>query len=464
SQEKAEKKEALKGDKKNAGKGEGLAEAMKKDKTLKLSVDKVVQYLLQNNHDVKQTLLEYKGLSSGLLKFQAQYDMNAFGSATHSLTETSPNKASSAYFGTSTATSNYAAGVSKNFDTGTSVTASIGGAYSNVESSIPSFGGSGYQTDIKVELTQELLKNGLIGFNFTGKLEEKKISNGTRMQKEGIKVKLAALLVDALVGYWNVAVAEENLATSKEGLRSTRNIRNLIARKMRLGLSEREDILDWNGKVLQGQNGTERAEKILFDARLAVLRVLDLNSDTNIEIGKTFKTTAPEVTVEQALKDAFLKRVDWNNQRIAIRNAGLEYKISSYNELPSLKLKGSVGNSDYDTNSYLSTFDDLNKNYSVGLELSYPLGNTAAETRMRDARLGLQKEHVALKKLEKEIRDEVASVVKECAVSYKIYDQTKKSRRYAQNYYGQVLQKFKRGRYSAVQLKLALDAYIQARY
>ncbi|MCP4136574.1 MAG: hypothetical protein GY754_36730, partial [bacterium] len=47
---------------------------------------------------------------------------------------------------------------------------------------------------------------------------------------------------------------------------------------------------------------------------------------------------------------------------------------------------------------------------------------------------------------------------------YKIYDQTKKSRRYAQNYYGQVLQKFKRGRYSAVQLKLALDAYIQARY
>ncbi|MCP4133599.1 MAG: hypothetical protein GY754_21710, partial [bacterium] len=46
SQEKAEKKEALKGDKKNAGKGEGLAEAMKKDKTLKLSVDKVVQYLL----------------------------------------------------------------------------------------------------------------------------------------------------------------------------------------------------------------------------------------------------------------------------------------------------------------------------------------------------------------------------------------------------------------------------------
>ena len=38
----------------------GLAEKIQQDKTLKLTVDRVIEYLLRNNLDVKQALLEYK--------------------------------------------------------------------------------------------------------------------------------------------------------------------------------------------------------------------------------------------------------------------------------------------------------------------------------------------------------------------------------------------------------------------
>ncbi|MCP4134043.1 MAG: TolC family protein [bacterium] len=453
---------------------EGLAAEIKKDKKLKLTVEKVVQYLLRNNHDVKQALLDYKGASSGLLLFQSKYDINLQGSGSHSVTETSPNNPQSTFGGTSTTASNFTLGVNKTFVTGTTLTATVGGTYSNVEGAgtidmsafggpTIAMGGSGYQTNIKLELSQELLKNGLIGLELTDSLEEKREENRAEMAKRAVKMNLALLLTDALVGYWNIAIAEESLATSEENLRSTMNIRNLIRRKMKLGLSEQEDILDWNGKVLSGKNNIENAKQFLFDARLDVLRVLNLDNSFDIEIGKTFTQTAPDIKVEQALKDAFLKRVDWNNKKTALKNAEMECTIAGYNRLPSLKAKAGVGNSDYDTESYLKTFNDLNKEYSVGFAVSYPLGNTAANTRMDNALRGLQKEKIALQKLEKIIRDKIASVVQQCEVKYKIYKQTQKSKVFAQKYYYQVLQKFKRGRYSAVQLKLALDGYIMAR-
>jgi outer membrane protein TolC len=443
---------------------EGLGAEIKKNKKLKLTVERVVEYLLRNNDDVKKVLLDYKGASSDLMSFRSKYDPKLYGRGAYSYSE-NPNHNNTAFSGTSTTVGSAGVGVEKKLRTGTTISAEVNGIYQNIEGAgIPSMGinigGEGYQSGIKVTLKQELLKN---FFGYEERLSEQKIANAEKMKKQLVRVRLAQLLVDALVGYWNVAIAEENLETSRVSMNSTINIRNLIGRKLRLGLSEREDILDWNGKVLQSRNSFDKAEKMLFDARLAVIRILSLEGESDFEIGKIFKTTAPEITYEQAIKDAFLRRVDWNNQQIKLKNARLEYKIAYSGLSPSLNLSISAGNQDYDNSSYDKTYDTINKEYSVGLEMKYPLGNTEAEVRMRNARLNLKRETVELGALEKLIRDEVTSIVKECSINFKVYEQTKKSREFAQNYYYQVYQKFRRGRYSALQLKLALDSFIISR-
>ena len=160
--------------------------------------------------------------------------------------------------------------------------------------------------------------------------------------------------------------------------------------------------------------------------------------------------------------DAFIKRYDWNNLRAKLKNAKLDYKIARNKELPSLKLKFSMGSTDYDE-KFENTFDDFNQEYYAGLEFSYPLGNTGAAAYLRSSRLNLMKHQVEVKQLEKKIKDQLLSLVKECSVTHKVYTQTKKSREYKQKYYYQVLMKFKRGRFTALQLKLALDAYILSR-
>jgi hypothetical protein len=102
------------------------------------------------------------------------------------------------------------------------------------------------------------------------------------LRKRIVKLNLANLLVGALIGYWNVSVAEESLATAKISLGSTTEIRNLVARKLSLGLSDSEELQDWNSKQMQSKNVYDYTEKALYDAKLAVVRTLNLESGTDI--------------------------------------------------------------------------------------------------------------------------------------------------------------------------------------
>ncbi len=447
---------------------QSLTEQLKKDEKLRLTLDRVLQYLLTRNLDVNKALLDYRGAESELRRYRAMYDTNLYGKGGYSVTENSPDNPSTVFSGREVTRKNYELGVSRYFNTGTSISLSYNGLYQNINGAEIStgmgpsiqLGGEGYQSTFMLKVSQEILKNSL---GERDRLNERMLENSAEINKQTVKQYLSNLLVEALVGYWNVAVAEEALNTSRISMESTARIRNLIAQKLTLGLAEREDLLDWNSRVLQSKNQFEVSKKHLYDARLAVLRTLDLEQKTDFEIGPAFTTTPPDVSYETAIKDAFIKRVDLKNQKTLVKNAELEYSIASHNLLPSVKVSLGAGTVDYSPDSYRQTFNDVNRQYSVELQANFPLENTEAKARMGDARLNYMKKHVALRKLEKEIRDEVDSRVNECRTYFAVYTQTRDAREYGMNYYNQVLRKFGQGRYSALQVKLALDDYIQLR-
>ena len=451
------------------GDGEGLAAEIRKDEKLKLTLDRVLQYLLMQNLDIKKAFLEYRASDTDLRRYQAMYDTHTYGRAGYGTARTPSENPMSTFQGTETTQKNYEVGLSRRFTTGTTLQLSLSGLYQNIKGAgiaVPppigaiDMGGEGYQSAVMVKLSQEILKN---SFGINDRLNERMIANAAEIRRRAVKQYLSNLLVQALIGYWNVAVAEETLATTRINLESTTEIRNLIGRKLGLGLAEREELLDWNGKVLQSKNYFDLTGKAVYDARLAVLRILNLDGNTDFELGQTFSTKAPDIPLERAMHDALLKRVDLANQRTLVQNAELEYRAAAHNELPSLKLNLGAGTVDYSRDAYSKTFNDVNRQYSAGFEVTYPLGNSEADARMRNARVNYQKAALDLEKLEKEVRDEVDSAVKQCAVLYQVYVQTKEAREYQMNYYNGVLRKFRLGRYSAIQLKLALDGYIQAR-
>ena len=450
-------------------KEESFNDNVKKNKLLKLNVNTLVDYLLKNNYDVKKALLDYKGANSPLLQYQAKYDFIAIGNGGYSHTE-NPNAATQSLQGKYTDVGNYMMGLQKNFSSGTTVGVNMTGIYQNIATSpmtIPGFpvslnlgGGVGYQTNFKVDLSQELVKN---AFGINDRLTEQSLKNITFMNKQLVKMKLTAMLVDFIIGYWNIAIAEEFLNTNRIIYNGTVDIRNLMQRKAAVGLAEAEEAYDWNSRTLAAKNNLDKSEKSLFDARLNILRSLNLDSDINIEVGRTFNTEEPTIKYEQAVKDAFIKRIDWNNQKVVLNNANLDLRIAANMNLPSLKLKASAGLKDYDATSYANTFDTFVTDYAASLELTYPIGDTGAYVKLRDAKLNYQKQYITLQSMEQNIRDEIVSIVKQCDVSYQVFQQTKQSRDYAQNYYYQVLAKFKKGKYNSVQLKMAMDSFAQSK-
>ena len=203
-----------------AGKEDGIKEQLQKDEKLRLTLDRVLQYLLTRNLDVQKALLDYRGADSELRKYRALYDTKLYGKGAYSVTENSPDNPSTMFSGKEITAKTFETGISKYFNSGTSVSLSLNGLYQNVTGAgIPmtpiTLGGEGYQSTFMVKVSQELLKN---SFGVRDRLTERMIENAAEMNRRAVKQYLSTLLVEALAGYWNVAVAEEALNTSKISL------------------------------------------------------------------------------------------------------------------------------------------------------------------------------------------------------------------------------------------------------
>ncbi len=449
----------------HAGTGEKSAD-LKKEK-LRLTPESVLRHLLAGNLDVKQATLDYRGTDSDLRKHRALYDTMLYGRGAYSFIGNPPENPSTVFSGKEITARSYEAGISKYFNSGTSVSFSIHGLHQRITGAaidtgfgIIQLGGEGYQSAFMVTLSQDLLKN---TFGIQDRFAEKMLGNTAEINRQQVKQRLSNLLAEALACYWSMAMAEEVLLTAKTGMESSERIRDLIARKFNLGLAEREDQTDWNSRVLQSKNLYETAGKNLYTTRLAMRRILSLDAETDFEIGQAFKMTSPDIEYERAVKDAFIKRADLIHRRILVKNAEMEYTVAEHNLMPSVKLNLSAGTLDYSPDSYTRTFNDVNRQYSVELRADYPLENTGARTRLADARLNFQKRMVELRKLEKEIRDEIDSSINECRACFKVYIRTRQAREYGRDHYHQVLLKFNQGRYGSLRVKLALDEYIGLR-
>lgn len=263
--------------------------------------------------------------------------------------------------------------------------------------------------------------------------------------------------------YWNYIIAEENLKTAQIAYKNTGDIRNLIRRKISFGLSERQDIYDWEGRVLLAQNGQEGATLGFMNARLALLRALNIDRNAEIETERDFVSLPPDTPVEVSIQEAFKKRTDLANLHAAIEIAEMKLRIAKGDSLPSLTLSGGIGYNDYNPDSVSGSFNTINKQWNVGIAASKALGNTANDADIKNAQNDLQKRKIELKQLEDGIRDEITVRTAQCETAYKIYNQTTKSSEFAKSYYLQIMNKFSQGRLETTQLKLAFDNYISLR-
>jgi outer membrane protein TolC len=436
------------------------ADSQKQNKKIVLDLQGIIQGVMSRNPDMQKAFIDYSGSDNDRQKFLGQYDVYAYGKAFSQYKQLAKDNPQISQQGYQVGQTGFEAGLQKNFSTGTTIQASVDTLHQEITTPVTGVGMitlKGYSSSVNVGLSQELLKN---AFGSADRLTEKSLQKSTEIKQRAARQAVSETIMNTFVAYWDYIISNENYNTAQIAFKNTQDIRDLVRRKSQAGISEKEELFDWEGRVLQAKNGVDGADVGRVNSRLAILRALDLDRGTEIEVQQNLSTDEMKDTFESAFSEALRNRVDLKNMKAYVELSEMNISIAKGNALPSLKASAGMGYNDYSTSSRSGSFDTYNKQWNVALTMSTPLGGTYDNANIDDAKKTLSKNKILLKQLEDGIRDEIQVRITKCSAAYRIYKQTSRSSEYARAYYEQVYRRFSQGRYESTQLKLAFDNYI----
>lgn len=435
-------------------------------KKIKLTIDQVIKRLISQNFDLRKSRFDILKSDSLVRKFRKKYGFALNGEVSGSYIR-NPEKGQEFLFNTKRDSYIISGGLSRYFSTGTSLSLALQQDYtrSNFRAGTsPEIFNTVYKTGLIFSLRQSLLKN---SFGITDRLTEKVLKIQGDIRKATLINALSGLIVEGIIDYWAIITAGENLKTSRVALRNMRDLYNVILRKSRIGLAQKFEVNQYRSQLFISRNNVQLALQRLFDARLKLLKNLNLDNNLEIESITRLFEKKPFITFKSAILEAIKNRTDLKNALLGVKMAKHNLKIANNNQLPEVNLFANVGSAGQDTNPggslpEVPTFS--NPQLSVGVKATHILDNEETKTALRDARYELKQARLKVKQLQKDIKDEILSLVKKSNIQYNIYQNTGEAQTQAHLYYTSLRKEIRRGRFSAHDLKDALDNYIQSRY
>lgn len=310
---------------------------------------------------------------------------------------------------------------------------------------------------------QELLKN---AFGMNDRKTKRILNNATEMRRLGLIYQLSNLVVATLGDYWSVTIYKDALANARREYNSTVQVRNIIARNVRVGLAERYELNQYNALVASATTKVKIVEQQLNDAVRKLVRTINLPADTKVEGVTSLVTHLVEVDIEASIQRAYKKRIDYTNLQKELENALLSKDIAKNESWPSLKAGLSVTVQGQDKKFFPAFGETFTGKYpivDVGLRLTYPLWDLEIKTKLRNADYKIKQLRIQVAQKEKEIRDDVVSKSEMLKVRYEAYVQSENVLKESELFYRRLLERSGKGKISAVVLKSAIDSVTSAR-
>ena len=108
--------------------------------------------------------------------------------------------------------------------------------------------------------------------------------------RQDLTYNISALVVDAMIDFWQLSIAQKNIRTSKRLLQNTRNVRSITIRKRRLGLAEAFEVKQWDALISQAKTRLEESNLRYDNLERALVRTLNLSLNKNGKNAKKLKT------------------------------------------------------------------------------------------------------------------------------------------------------------------------------
>ncbi len=441
-----------------------------------VSIEDAIQRALENDPKILRKKLEIANASRDEMKNQGKYSWRVLAGAKIDQKRL-PFNQQNIFTGTKTQTNTYEAGVERLFSTGTyfkvssTATRFDSNAFEDPIRTPAGFGALGipplFTSSISITIAQDLLKN---AFGYNERKREKILENNTEILREELEQELANLIVASLVDYWDYSLKEETVQTFQRLLDSTREILNLTIRKQAIGLSESFEVNQWNALLAQAESSLQNAIVEREEAKRKLLRTLQLPENTELTGTTPLVEELPSpLNYEKDLLYAYTHRADYRNLIRKKENAELAKKIALNEALPTLKASGSYGYQAQNLESFQRGFTDTkngvpSQRFPIqqgAIDFSYPINDVGVKAGIRDAEILMRQTNLESEDLTRSIADEIRTRIDILKTSYDIFQNAKTTEIESSRYYKGVLRSFRQGRFNAITVKNALDAYVK---
>ena len=289
-----------------------------------------------------------------------------------------------------------------------------------------------YTNALNVSVSQPLWKN------FGKEVTELEI-NVSRFSKdeslERFRTRLSDTVAQVRNDYFRLYNLREVLAVRRTSLALASRILDETKGRVRAGVLPAMEILNAEFVAATREKEVIDAERGVRD-QMDVLRVtLQLDPAVEIVLADEPSRESYAVSQDAALALALQNRPELAAQRSVVKITDLQQRVAKNQTLPDLLLNANVGVGGDDRRfmrglEKTATAED--PSWGVGLQISYPLGNRAAENSYIRSRLAMEQAQTRLQSLEAGIARDVKAAIRLVESSYTQIEVTSRGRAYAE--------------------------------
>jgi len=294
----------------------------------------------------------------------------------------------------------------------------------------------GLISKLALTLTQPLLKN----FGFEANETNIRIAtNNQSISREQLRLKVSDITTQVYNAYVELVFAIQNLEVQRRSLRLAQDLVTLNKARVRAGVAAPVEVTQAEAQEAARVQDVILGEKAVRDAEDTLKVILNIpgSGSWGQEIQPTFSLSfePKPIDLEDAIRKALENRYEYKSAKLDIENKEVNVRLTRNQLLPDLSFVGSVSTNGFGT-SYGKDMSTLGGgdfvSYSVGVVLTVPLGNRAAESTHTKARLTTEQARTSLKQLELQIVQQVREGVRRVEANAKRVDANRAARALAE--------------------------------
>lgn len=329
-----------------------------------------------------------------------------------------------------------------------------------------------YGYTLRMNFNQPLLRN--FGINI-GRREIIIAKYNREISEENFQKILEDIIYNVEVAYWNLVYSIENLKVRQQSLKLAQELLEKNRAEIEAGTLPPIELLTAESEVSTREADILEAEDLIKNYQDQLKAIINLLTEIgNVKNIRIVPVDSPslekrEISYEEALNIALMKRPDLKALRVDLKNKEFNLSYSRNQLLPDLRFTLSYWSPGIsgdqviykDNNPFTrvqvgsipgkksdALMDALNfkfRNWAVGMTLSLPLSNLITRASYAQAWLGLEQARLKLKSQEQQIDLEVSNAVRAVETNYQRAKAYKAARELAEKKLEAELEKFKVG-------------------